>query len=120
MTPSGIEPATFRFVAQHLNHCATAVPRRSCTEHDIWIWKFFLHITPRRLYFILFQFLNCRTASHVDMIFPMPFVPRRELCFHLEPAAVCCDGRVQHVTTLWGQNALLPVKPAGANVYIND
>ena len=25
MTPSGIEPATFRFVAQHLNHCATAV-----------------------------------------------------------------------------------------------
>ena len=26
MTQSGIEPATFRFVAQHLNHCATAVP----------------------------------------------------------------------------------------------
>ena len=26
MTPTGIEPATFRFVAQHLNHCATAVP----------------------------------------------------------------------------------------------
>ena len=24
MTPSGTEPATFRFVAQHLNHCATA------------------------------------------------------------------------------------------------
>jgi len=29
MTPSGIEPATFRFVAQHLNHCATAVPYQS-------------------------------------------------------------------------------------------
>jgi hypothetical protein len=25
MTPSGIKPATFRFIAQHLNHCATAV-----------------------------------------------------------------------------------------------
>ena len=24
MTPAGIEPATFRFSAQHLNHCATA------------------------------------------------------------------------------------------------
>jgi len=23
---AGIEPATFRFVTQHLNHCATAVP----------------------------------------------------------------------------------------------
>jgi len=27
MTPSGIEPATFRFVAQHLNRYATAVPQ---------------------------------------------------------------------------------------------
>jgi len=26
LTPAGIEPATFRFVAQHPNHCATAVP----------------------------------------------------------------------------------------------
>jgi hypothetical protein len=26
LTPAGIEPATFRVVAQHLNHCATAVP----------------------------------------------------------------------------------------------
>jgi len=25
MTPAGIEPATSRFVAQRLNHCATAV-----------------------------------------------------------------------------------------------
>jgi len=24
MTPAGIETATFRFLAQHLNHCATA------------------------------------------------------------------------------------------------
>jgi len=26
LTPAGVEPANFRFVAQHLNHCATAVP----------------------------------------------------------------------------------------------
>jgi len=26
MTPAGIEPATIRFVAQHLNHCATVGP----------------------------------------------------------------------------------------------
>jgi len=29
LTPAGIEPATYRFVAQHLNHCATAVPNIS-------------------------------------------------------------------------------------------
>jgi len=27
VTTSGIEPATFCFLAQHLNHCATAVPK---------------------------------------------------------------------------------------------
>jgi hypothetical protein len=35
MTPSGIEPATFRFVAQYLNHCATA-----WTKSDIMIFLF--------------------------------------------------------------------------------
>jgi len=32
LTPAGIEPATFRFVAQHLNHCATAVPSTHSAE----------------------------------------------------------------------------------------
>jgi len=31
LTPAGIEPATFRFVAQHLTHCATAVPYKNTT-----------------------------------------------------------------------------------------
>ena len=32
LTPDGIEPATFRFLAQHLNHCATAVPQTSAVH----------------------------------------------------------------------------------------
>ena len=32
LTQPGIEPATFRFVAQHLNHCATAAPAPSSAE----------------------------------------------------------------------------------------
>jgi hypothetical protein len=39
MTPSGIEPVTFRFVAQYLNHCATATPRH-CTS-----WRIFHNAT---------------------------------------------------------------------------
>ena len=42
LTPAGIEPATFRFVAQLLNHCATADGLLSCATkskgffHDTW------------------------------------------------------------------------------------
>ena len=35
LTPAGIEPVTFRFVAQHLNHCATAVPILQCTQINL-------------------------------------------------------------------------------------
>jgi len=45
MTPAGIEPATFRFVAQRLNHCATAVPLSTFNKtsesmnglHEMWL-----------------------------------------------------------------------------------
>ena len=33
MTPTGIEPANFRFVAQHINHCATAVPNANVAKY---------------------------------------------------------------------------------------
>jgi len=39
MTPSGIEPATFRFVAQHLNHCATAVPSKVIVDKQFHVQK---------------------------------------------------------------------------------
>ena len=35
MTPSGNEPAAFRFVAQHLNHCATAVLNSLCNYYQL-------------------------------------------------------------------------------------
>jgi hypothetical protein len=35
VTPSGIEPATFRSVAQYLNHCATAVPKNTNRKDNI-------------------------------------------------------------------------------------
>jgi hypothetical protein len=34
MTPSGIDPATFRFVGQSLNHCATATYRGSTKKSN--------------------------------------------------------------------------------------
>ena len=42
MTPSGIGPATFRFVAQHLNHCSTAVPLFIYVAFLLWETLIFL------------------------------------------------------------------------------
>ena len=52
ITPAGIEPATFRFVAQHLNHCATAVQTFKSyyiNFFQLWAGKyvFFLSFTPK-------------------------------------------------------------------------
>ena len=43
MTPAGIEPATFRFVAQRLNHCATAVPMKHSVDTKILTSEFLRH-----------------------------------------------------------------------------
>jgi len=51
MTPSEIEPATYRFVAQHLNHCVTAVEQGcsssktefAMTSHDRMLCIAFSH-----------------------------------------------------------------------------
>ena len=54
LTLAGIEPATFRFVAQHLNHCATAVrPLGTLTEIFVIymsISYYFLPVFGARLY----------------------------------------------------------------------
>ena len=49
MTPSGIEQATFRFVAQHLNHCATAVWKRRVTENFSFTVNKQLFLSPSTL-----------------------------------------------------------------------
>jgi len=40
LTLAGIEPATFRFVAQHLNHCATAVPIYCKRKYNSFPWMY--------------------------------------------------------------------------------
>jgi len=70
-TPSGIEPATFRVVAQHLNHCATVVANVTlCTVIQLY-WFFWrnsrLHPHDEKggISFLLKTFLEaCFFCSH--------------------------------------------------------
>jgi len=41
MTAAGIEPANFRLAAQHLNHCATAVPglKDRLLKRRMYLWR---------------------------------------------------------------------------------
>jgi len=66
MTPAGIEPATFRFPAQHLNHCATAVPGRD-------MYNLLLFITTV-LYVINYTYLYHHTVvldtyTHSNLVY---------------------------------------------------
>ena len=58
LTQAGIETATFRFVAQHLNHCATAVPHKpedqtkSVSTHSAML------VQTLRIYYLNFEFYS--------------------------------------------------------------
>ena len=70
MTPSWIEPKTFLFVAQHINHCAIAVTgywHRGYTNHShIWRYRFhssysfagIIHKEQKYRYFVAVNRIN--------------------------------------------------------------
>jgi hypothetical protein len=63
MTPAGIESGTFRFVAQHLNHCATAVPicekYSSCLGSSVRFISLFIKIQTRQVIYIYIYIHTC-------------------------------------------------------------
>ena len=63
MTPSGIEPATFRFVAQHLNHCATAVPTNNVRTTDILMAVWVRYMGRRDI-------LHFTQLQHEHLVYP--------------------------------------------------
>ena len=86
-TQAGIEPATFRFVAQHLNHCATAVPYiyiymcvyfyLKCIVYDkllkpwqsFWITLYFYYSVPLHLRGWVTCYYDVFPRKHIEQIF---------------------------------------------------
>ena len=60
LTLAGIKPATFRFVAQHLNHCATAVPclKGSCR----WVLQY-------SILFLKYSEMSNHSIMHCRILF---------------------------------------------------
>jgi len=84
MTPAGIEPETYRFVAQHLNHSATAVSNNSnvadaliCVSSMLAIWNVLQIIAVLTMSIIWVSVLKKITASVVDV----KRAEHRFLCF---------------------------------------
>jgi len=75
MTLAGIEPATFRFVAQHLNHCATAVNNLYFFKNDT---PFAVCGTPYTC-----DVLKASTASKISYVSTIPQTMNSVQCNNL-------------------------------------
>ena len=77
LTPAGIEPATFRFVAQHLNHCATAVPELIYIYIYIYIHTHtHTHTHTQRVpidIYIYISVLSCLGSGNISVIIVFMF-----------------------------------------------
>ena len=120
MTPSGIEPATFWFVAQHLNQCATAVP---FIYIYIYIYIYISNSGPRNLTLCCCSFFLRNNADVMgqecyDMHSkPSVSVSRRTsyisitktnpLMLFREVMVGCSENRIKPINKLCEQNAEL-------------
>ena len=85
LTPTGIELATFRFVAQHLNHCATAVP---CTISTLTP----AGIEPATFRFVAQHLNHCATAL---LLYTWPKFWENRIFFTTN--LLFCDNSCAHV-----------------------
>jgi hypothetical protein len=81
MTPSGIEPVTFRFVAQYLNHCATAVPTLTVYRPYFSEYGIFNKTHGRAMFTICLQNKCSSRLYHTWVLVKETAMPLSTLCF---------------------------------------
>ena len=69
LIPAGIEPATFRFVAQHLNNCATAVP----LSFTSYVAKILIHFEDLRVFSFFAKHVRCVVPLLTDTQLSLTF-----------------------------------------------
>ena len=116
LTPSGIEPATFRFVAQHLNHCATASEGFYVNEKFQWhqlgsnqrpsdlLHSNLTTVLPHRK-----EFMSTKNPLTPSGIEPATF---RFVAQHLSHCATASEGfydNEKSIDTSWDRTSDLPI-----------
>ena len=123
MKKSGIEPATFRFVVQHLNHCATAVPlytiwqsrsqwprrlrRRSVAARLLRLW---VRIPPGAWMFVCCDCCVLSGRGLCDELITRPEESNRLSC------VVVCDLETSWMRMPWPTRRLLCQKKGKENM----
>ena len=80
MTPSGIEPATFGFVSQRLNHCTTVVPVINRLTHNDPYMGRTAPLTSKR-YILYIYSTNIGTEYFKHAVYSLPFSLQNAVCF---------------------------------------
>jgi hypothetical protein len=87
MTSSGIEPATFRFVAQYLNHCATINGPDVCT-YLLELSVHYLNVLSPHLY--LGSSLRGSFGNGLKIAYWMKDVSGSDFTIHTWEVIICC------------------------------
>ena len=99
MTSCGIEPATFRFVAQHLEHCATAVP-----SQENFLYLLLCMSVDKIIFFkllvILFRISGIRSTTLIIYLYIARVPPESCSCTMLSALVTEFQTRVR-VTSMW-------------------
>jgi len=102
MTPSGIEPATFRFVAQYLNRCTAVIP--------VEMWR-------SLIFFTSCKFVLCRNATVFSAHKAFDYVHRISYVFVLVINMECEYDTIQFSCQIVSSQFDIPVYDLPAPSY---
>jgi hypothetical protein len=113
VTPSGIEPATFRFVAQYLNYCATAVSNVTSTDPINTIFCFSIsQWYTKKINWHLKRCFSCSVTTSLAVNEVFNFMKTRIWLPSPPPQTVISPNSGKHAPYFWEVHIHIPLLSA--------